>query len=149
MGCLTYSEIRKIAKSVIDFSYSENKCFFSEEKQINDLLDSINNFKRALSDKTQKVKEINARIIELKGYDKPDHRSTLFIHDIISSAKELHSLLISQYVSMNTILTHGIAGDVIKEFKDAIDELMKSNRSLERMNQRARLHVVSTAGKNP
>jgi hypothetical protein len=148
MGCLTYSEIRKIAKSVSDFSNRENKYSFSEENQINDLLDSINGFKRALSDKTQKVREINDRINELRGYDEPDRRCIMFMHDIVSSAKELHSLLVSQQVSMNSILALGIASDVIKDFKDSIDELMKSTMNLERLNRRAHLYVEYPAGQN-
>ena len=148
MGCLTYSEIRKIAKSVSDFSNHEYKCSSSEENQINDLLDSINGFKKALSDKTRKVSEINERINELRGYDNLDQRGIMFMHDVISSAKELHSLLVSQHVSMNSILAHGIAGDVIKDFKDSIDELIKSNTNLERLNRRTLLKVKYPAGQS-
>ncbi len=148
MGCLKYSEIRKIAKSVSDFSNHENKCSATEENQINDLLDSINGFKRALSDKTQKIREINERINELRGYDEPDRRCIMFIHDVVSSAKELHSLLVSQQISMNSILAPGIAGNAIMDFKDSIDELMKSTMNLERLNRRAHLYVAYPAGHN-
>jgi hypothetical protein len=142
MVSLTYAEITRLVKSVGEFSTDENNCFLSEEQKINELLDSINGFKRALSDKTLQVKEINERINELRGYDKIDQRCILFIRDVVSSAGELHSLLISQYVSMNSILMQGIAKDVISDFKNAIDDLMKSNLKLERLNRLAHLNVV-------
>jgi hypothetical protein len=147
MVSLTNEEITRIAKTVGEFTTDENNCISSEEQKLNELLDSINSFKKALSEKTVKVKEINERINELKEYDQVDHACILFIRDVITSARELHSLLISQYISMNSIQVQGIAKEVISDFKSAIDDLMKSNMKLERLNKLAHINVGIPAKK--
>ncbi|WMN11379.1 hypothetical protein QYS49_38175 [Marivirga salinae] len=55
----------------------------------------------------------------------------ILLNDIISSAKDLRTSLIRQYISLNFLISNGIAKDEIKEFKNSIDELKESYEDLE------------------
>ena len=55
----------------------------------------------------------------------------MLINDLVSSAKDLHSTLIRQFVSMLFLRKRGIAKEEIKEFKNAVDDLKESYSDLE------------------
>lgn len=55
----------------------------------------------------------------------------MLLNDLISSAKDLRTSLIRQYISMNFFRKKGIAKEEIKNFKNSIDELKESYEDLE------------------
>jgi hypothetical protein len=134
MECLSHNEIKKIVSTVRFFSLNERSSFFSDEKKVDDILDTINNFKRALYDKTEKINEINERIEKMKWYYELDEEFMIMTKNVISAAKDLHSPLIVQYLLFNSITKYGIAANEILAFKNSIDKLKKSFQDLKSVN---------------
>jgi hypothetical protein len=134
MECLSHSEIKKIVSTVRFFSMDEKSSFFSDEKKVDDILDAINNFKRALFNKTEKINEINERIEKMKWYYELDEEFMIMMNNVISAAKDLHSPLIVQYLLFNSITKYGIAADEILAFKNSIDNLKRSFQGLKSVN---------------
>jgi hypothetical protein len=132
MECLSRkNEIQNTFSSVRSFSYAEKKNPMSEEEFTNVFLDAILDFKQSLKKKTNKVYEVNEDIEKLTWMNDLDDECLMIINDLISSAKDLHSSLMRQYVSMNHLRKQGIAKDEIKDFKNSVDELKESYSDLE------------------
>jgi hypothetical protein len=132
MECLSYkSEIKNTFSSVRDFSFEEKKSPFLNEENVNQFLDVIIDFKSSLKEKTLKIYNINERIEKLTWFDNLNDECLKLSNDLISSARDLHSSLIRQYVSMNFIRSKGIAKQEIKDFKYSIDELKEVSSDLE------------------
>lgn len=132
MECLSYkSEIKNTFSSVRDFSFEEKKSPFLSEENVNQFLDAIIDFKSFLKEKTLKIYDINERIEKLTWFDNLNDECLKLSNDLISSARDLHSSLIRQYVSMNFIRSKGIAKQEIKDFKYSIDELKEVSSDLE------------------
>lgn len=132
MECLSYkSEIKNTFSSVRDFSFEEKKSPFLSEENVNQFLDAIIDFKSSLKEKTLKIYDINERIEKLTWFDNLNDECLKLSNDLISSARDLHSSLIRQYVSMNFIRSKGIAKQEIKDFKYSIDELKEVSSDLE------------------
>jgi hypothetical protein len=131
MECLTQRKIIKIIRTVKGLSYCERRKILSEEKKINDLLDTINNFKSALIKKTCNINKITRRIEKLACYGALNQDCMLLMKDVTSSVSDLHSPLMKQYYSMNLLFQHGIATDEITAYKRSIDDLMRSRQTLE------------------
>lgn len=125
------SEIVNTFSSVRSFSYQEKKTPLLDEEKVNALLDAINNIKRNLKEKTDKIHAINERIERLTWFNSLDEECLMILNDLISAAKDLRTSLIRQYVSMNFLRKKGIAKEEIKDFKNAIDELKESYEDLE------------------
>ena len=124
-------EIEKTFSNVRFFSFSEKKSPLLDEERINSFLDSIYDFKNLLKEKTDKLYHINLQIEKLTWFNDLDNDCLMLINDLISSAKDLQSTLIRQYVSMNFLRIKGIAKDDIKDFKNSIDELKEAYEDLE------------------
>ena len=60
-----------------------------------------------------------------------DEECLMLINDLISSAKDLRSSLIRQYVSLGFLKKKGIAKEEIKDFKNSLDELKETYQDLE------------------
>lgn len=132
MECLSHkSEIQNTFSSVRSFSYAEKKSPLSEEELTNKFLDAILDFKSLLKDKTYRIYETNENIEKLTWLNDLDDECLMIINDLISAAKDLHSSLIRQYVSMNYLRKQGIAKEEIKDFKNSIDELKEAYSDLE------------------
>lgn len=132
MECLSHkSEILNTFSSVRDFSFKEKQRPLLDEEQMNGFLDSIIDFKKGLSKKTQNIYDFNERIEKLTWFDDLDEECLMVANDLISSAKDLRSSLIRQYVNMNIIRSKGIAKNEIKDFKNAIDEFKEIYSDLE------------------
>ena len=131
MECLAHTEIRKLVRRVKGLSINANKNTLSDENHIDDFLDTINSFKKALSEKTALLNEINERIEKLRWFNAMGKEYLVLMNDIITSARGLHSPLTNQYVSLKSVRRHGIAKDEIDDFKNSINELKKSYRVLE------------------
>jgi len=125
------SEIIETFMNIRDFSYKEKKYPIFEEERINSFLDTLNDFKNHLKEKILKIYEINEKIEEITWFNDLDEECLMKLNDIISSAKDLRSSLVRQYVSMNFLRKRGIAKEVIREFKFSIDELKESYEGLE------------------
>ena len=132
MECLSRkSEIENTFSSVRMFSFTEKKSPLLDEDKVNSFLDTILDFKNSLNEKSGKINHINERIEKLTWLNDLDEECLMLTNDLISSAKDLHSSLIRQYVSMNYIRKKGIAKDEIKDFKNSIDELKEAYEDLE------------------
>ena len=55
----------------------------------------------------------------------------MLTNDLISAAKDLHSSLVRQYISLDFLRKKGVAKEEIKEFKTSIDELKETYQDLE------------------
>jgi len=132
MECLTHKlEIEAKVSSVRSFSYDEKKSPLMDIERINSLLDSILNLKNLLNEKTEKINSFNEGIEVITWFNDLDEECYMLINDLISSIKDLHSSLIRQYVSMNSIREKGIAKDEIKAFKCSINDLKETFQDLE------------------
>ncbi|WP_191860831.1 hypothetical protein [Hanstruepera ponticola] len=132
MECLSpKSAIVDTFSSVRSFSFEEKKAPLLDEEKVNSLLDAILDFKSNLKDKTQKIYDINQRIESITWLNDLDEECLMVLNDIISSAKDLRTSLIRQYISMNYLRRKGIAKEEVKDFKNSIDELKESYEDLE------------------
>ncbi|MEQ6118566.1 hypothetical protein [Reichenbachiella sp. MALMAid0571] len=131
MECLSpKSEISNTFSAVREFSFREKKRTYDEER-INLILDAILEFKSSLSEKTNKLNDLNENIEKLTWENDLDDECLMLLNDLISSAKDLHSSLIRQYVGMKEFRAKGIAKDEIKDFKNSIDDLKETYTDLE------------------
>jgi chromosome segregation ATPase len=131
MESLAHTEIRKLVRRVKGLSINGNNSPLSDEKHIDDLLDTINSFKRALSEKTAMLNEINERIEKLRWFNAMGKEYLALMNDLITSARGLHTPLKSQYNSLESVRRQGIAENEIDDFKNSINELKKSYLVLE------------------
>jgi len=132
MESLTYKEeIERTFSSVRSFSFQEKKSSMLDEEKVNAFLDAILEFKTGLEEKTEKIYDINERIEKITWFNDLDETCLMLLNDLISSAKDLRSSLIRQYVSMNDLRKKGIAKEAIKDFKNSIDELKEAYEDLE------------------
>lgn len=132
MECLSpKSEIADTFSNVRSFSFQEKKSPLLDEEKINSLLDAILDFKSSLKDKTEKIYTINEKIEKITWFNDLDEESLMLLNDLISSAKDLRSSLIRQYISMNYFRKKGVAKEEVKDFKNSIDELKESYEDLE------------------
>jgi uncharacterized protein (UPF0305 family) len=132
MECLSYkSEIVDTFSNVRSFSFQEKKTPLLDEERVNSLLDAILDFKNSLKEKTDKIYNVNERIKKITWFNDLDEESLMLLNDLISSAKDLRTSLIRQYISMNFFRKKGIAKEEIKDFKNSIDELKESYEDLE------------------
>lgn len=120
----TFTHIRAI-------SFKEKKSSLLDEEKVNAFLDVIIDLKKILIEKTIIINEINTSIEKLTWFNDLNDDCLMLINDLISSAKDLRTSLIRQYISMNIIRKRGIAKDEIKDFKNAIDELKETYEDLE------------------
>lgn len=125
------SEIESTFSSVRSFSFQEKKSPLVDEEYVNKFLDTINEFKAKLKDKTDKIQDLNHRMEELTWYDNVDDDCLMVLNDLISAAKDLRSSLIRQYVSMGLLKKKGIGKAEIKDLKSAIDDLKETYEDLE------------------
>ena len=128
---MTLKKIKNIIRTVSKFSTTGQINSIRDEYQINDLLDSINDFKKELSEKTEQINEINSRIDRLKHYRRWNENYVFLVNDVVSSAKDLYSSLICQYISMNTISKRNIARKEITCYKNSILRLKEACKELE------------------
>ena len=132
MECLSNkAKIQNTFSSVRDFSYLEKRNPISEEEMNNQLLDTILDFKESIKVKTKKIYEVNENIEKLTWFNDLDEECLMLINDLISSAKDLRSSLIRQYISLDFLRIKGIAKEEIKDFKNSIDELKETYEDLE------------------
>lgn len=132
MECLSHkSKIQNTFSSVRDFSYSEKRNPMSEDAMNNQLLDAIIDLKVSIKNKTKRIYEVNDNIEKLTWFNDLDEECLMLTNDLISAAKDLHSSLIRQYISLDFLRKKGIAKEEIKDFKNSIDELKETYQDLE------------------
>jgi hypothetical protein len=132
MNSLTYKPaILEAFENVRNFSFEEKKEAAFDEKKINNLLDSILDFKQSLTRKTDKIENLIERIEKITWFDNLDQDALLLINDLVSSIRNLYSSLQRQYVYLNFIRSKGIAKEEVKDFKAAIDDLKEIANDLD------------------
>lgn len=88
-----------------------------DEERVNLLLDTILDFKSSLKIKTNKIYEVNERIEKITWFNNLDDESLMLLNDLISSAKDLRTSLIRQYLSMNFLRKRGLPNRRLKILK--------------------------------
>lgn len=132
MECLSPKlEIAETFSNIRSFSFQEKKTPILDEEGINMLLDAILDFKSTLVQKTDRIYDLNDRIEKITWFNDLDEDGLMLLNDLISSAKDLRTSLIRQYISMELLRKKNIAKDEIKDFKNSIDELKESYEDLE------------------
>ncbi len=132
MESLTYkSKISETFENVRKLSFEEKKESAFDEVKINKLLDKILEFKRAFTDKANRINSLVEKIEQITWFNNLDNDSLMLINDLISSIRDLHSTLLRQYASLNFIRSQGIAKEEIKNFKASIDDLRDIAADLE------------------
>jgi hypothetical protein len=123
----TYEDVRTL-------SFNQKRSSILSEHQINVFLDTVLDFKKALSKNTETITRLNDKFEEFTwrvNHEGLDDKCLMKINDIISIAKDLHSTLIRQYINMAKIRQKGIAKEEVKDFKYQIDVLKESYMDLE------------------
>ncbi len=124
MNCLTYKpQIAETFQKVRRFSFEEKRKALFDENKINQMLDTILEFKKAYVIKTTKIEDLVEKIEKITWFNELDKDSLMLINDLISSIRDLHSSLLRQYISLNFIRSKNVATNEIKNFKNAIDDL--------------------------
>lgn len=120
------TRIEETFEEVRSFSFREKK-----EQSVDGFLDAILDVKRRLKEKSDKIIDISERMEGITWFSGLDNDNLIRINDLISSAKDAHSTLIRQYVSLNHFKAKGIAKKEIKNFKYSIDTLKEAYEDLE------------------
>jgi hypothetical protein len=133
MECLTTNSetIDSTFEKVRETSFSEKKLKVPTEEEINNFLDQVLEFQRFLADKSIKIEEINDLLENLTWLNGIKESELMQINTLIGSAKDLHSVLIRQYVNLNFLRKKGIAKTATKRFKSSIDVLKENIEDLE------------------
>ena len=124
-------EIKKTFSDIRTVSFEEKKSSLMQEEQINAFLDAIIDLKSVLNQKTQLIESINKRIEKITWFTDLDEDCLLLLNDLISSARDLRTTLVRQYISLSSIRKKGIAKEEIKNFKSAVDDLKEICDDLE------------------
>ena len=132
MACITEKQVlQNTYTNVRNFSFQEKRSELLDQERINAFLDAINTLKSKLEGKTEKINKLNEGFEKLTWFNDLDEECLLLTNDLISSARDLRSSLIRQYVSMDLLRKKGIAKEELKCFKRAIDDLQESYEDLE------------------
>ena len=102
-----------------------------DQDKMNAFLDAINDFKKSLTEKSEKIFSLNDQVDKITWFNELDEECLKLINDLILAIKDLRSSLVRQYVSMSFLRQKGVAKEEIKTFKSAIDELKEVYQDLE------------------
>ncbi|NEN25726.1 hypothetical protein G3O08_19740 [Cryomorpha ignava] len=94
-------------------------------------LDTINDLKILINEKTIEIETINERMQKLTWLNGLDETCLMLINDLISAAKDLKSSLIRQFISLDVLKKSQIALEEIANFKNAIDDLEETYEDLD------------------
>lgn len=125
------ASIENTLETVRTVSFEEKKNQTFAEDKINAFLDHILKLKQLLCEKAEAILEISEKLNGITWFNDIDDESLKLINDIISSAKDLHSSLIRQYIRLNVYQKKGIAKEEISLYKDSLDNLHESFTDLE------------------
>lgn len=125
------SEIQKTFIAVRNASFKEKRAALMQEDGINQLLDSILEFKNRLKQKTNSLQDIIEGLEKLTWFNDLDEECYMKLNDLISLAKDLRGTLIRQYINLNIIREKDVAKEEIEAFKNTIDDLKEVYEDLE------------------
>jgi hypothetical protein len=132
MNNLIYNpQISESFDSVRKFSFEQKKESLFDERKVNNILDTILEFKLIFSTKTGKINILVKEIERITWFNNLDNSSLILINDLISALRDLHTSLLRQYISLKFIRSKGIAKTEIKSFKNAIDDIKEVANDLE------------------
>jgi len=127
MECLTTKEtIGKTIEIVKETSYAEKKSHIPERDDIDKFLDTLLIIQKKTNESSEKVEYINDCLEKLTWLNEVDEDSLKEINSLVGSAKYLHSILARQYILIGNLRKKGLSKEVIKRFKDSIDNLKES-----------------------
>jgi hypothetical protein len=94
-----------------------------DEENVNLLLDSINEIKKLLREKTKTIQNINECIAKLAWHHRLNEDYPQSIKGAIASTEQLYPSLLRNYTYLSSVVKKEIAGTELKAFKDSIDRL--------------------------
>lgn len=100
------------------------------ERQINSYLDAIPDLKTNIQEKTSIMQRTVGILEEITWLTDLDDDCLKGVNDIISLAKDVRSILVRYYVSINNAFRN-VAGKEIKAFKNSLDDLKEMYEDLE------------------
>ncbi|MGB0949522.1 MAG: hypothetical protein ACPGU0_05400, partial [Marinirhabdus sp.] len=125
------SEISETFSVIRSFSFNEKKSSLIDEGAMNTFLDAILGFKSKITTKAKTIVSITERMDKLTWFTDPDEDSLMLLNDLIAAAKDVHSSLTRQYVSLAPLQKKEIAKKEINGFKNSVDGLKEFYEDLE------------------
>ena len=135
MSCIEPKKfINSTYRSVSRFSFDEKRNPQLTEQGINAFFDAILDLKAVLKNKVDRLQKTNSLFEHLTWYNNLDDDCLMRVNETISLAKELHSSLTLQYVSLSRIrIKTGIAKEEIKRFNASLDDHKESFNDVENL----------------
>lgn len=98
-----------------------------EEQKINHFLDSINNFKVKVVEKTEKIKKLGELFSKFTWFDLQNQEEEMLMKDVISKSLSFHSKAIKNYVALKkTFWKENICRAEISQYKNTLDDFEES-----------------------
>lgn len=122
---ITISNIQSTYSSIREFSFSEKTENAWNEGKVNAFLDAVLDFKQELKYRCDKIDELYEAKSKLTWLQDRNKENLQLINDIIASLKNLHSALLSQLATIQSIKAKGIAIKEIEDFELAISDIQE------------------------
>lgn len=99
----------------------------TDEERINRFLDSINNFRVKIVDRTEKTQKLDELFSKLTWFDLKNQEEEVLIKDVISKSLSFHSKAIKNYVAIKKAFWKDkICRDEISNYKNSLDDFEES-----------------------
>lgn len=122
----TISNIGEEINQLISSSKSESSKL-TEEERINSFLDRINNVRKDLIGRTEKVKMLDGLFSKLTWFEIQDQEEEELLKNLITKAKSFHDYRIRDFVSIkNSFWKDNICRKEISSYKNALDDFEES-----------------------
>ena len=132
MSTLTLNqEIKKTSDQVKALGFKQKQQLLSEQEIVDRFLDAIPKFKKGLTYRTNIMEDIADNVDLISRMGKPSQAALKELNGLISVLRDWHSVMVRDYVSLNSIRKHNIAKGEIKAYKAAIDGLKEGYEDLE------------------
>ena len=132
MSTLTLNqEIKKTFDQVKALGFKQKQQLLSEQEIVDRFLDAIPKFKKELIYRTNIMEDIADKVDLISRMGKPSQAALKELNGLISVLRDWHSVMVRDYVSLNSIRKHNIAKGEIKAYKAAIDGLKEGYEDLE------------------
>jgi len=132
MECATLKDkINTVNNEVKETSFKAKTNIKSEE-EINQFLDGINSVRGILNDKIERLNNIVIKVESISWADNIDDECLRILNELIASSRDLHSVLIKDYVRyLNPLKLRGICNSEIKNYKLALDSFKEVYSDIE------------------
>lgn len=123
------SKIAETFDAVIELSASQQKNI--AQQKLDSMLDKIAEFNKSIQNKTDIINKINDRFEQLSWFDNIDDDGLKMIRKTIDFSVKVHYKLIKYYVKYGWTIRKQISTEVMRDFKNALDNMKEHNEDLE------------------